>query len=102
MCFTYSTLGNQEIGSVHSSMTNDLTTRCSESILVGEDDSDWLHSNLSSIPHARSLEEMQNGSTSAGGMRKRASLKDLHILRRNDSVILLRRNDKVKGNGTQQ
>jgi hypothetical protein len=48
-------------------MTNDLTTRCSESILVGEDDSDWLHSNPSSIPHVRSLEEMQNGSTSAGG-----------------------------------
>jgi hypothetical protein len=35
-----------------------------------------------------------------GGMGKLASLKKVHILRRKGSVIILTRNDNVKGKGT--
>lgn len=60
------TPGTEEIGSACSVMTRDLHTLCSESAMLDDDDSDWLHRNGTYMRDMRSLEEQQNMSTSFG------------------------------------
>ncbi|XP_051220245.1 uncharacterized protein [Lolium perenne] len=77
--------------------SRDTATQCSDSRMLDGDHSDWLHSNLTFISHVKSGQDLQNGSTSARGHGQKSFAEKVNIAARNDSVILLIRNDNVKG-----
>ena len=72
MCGFISPSGIAEIGSAYSGMTKDLTTPCSDDVMLDEDANDWLHTNLSCIPQFTSVQEIQNVPTSNGGHGQRS------------------------------
>ena len=72
MRFMFSASGIVTIGSANSGVTKDPTTQCSDTIMLDEDNSDWLHSNLTCIPQFRPFKEPQNVSTSDGGHGQRS------------------------------